>query len=93
MVLSIPIVMAVLFGYCYFGFLATESFGKMSDCIYNDIDWQKIPIELKKYIILMIANMQRPLYYHGFNVVTLELNTFCRVSVLFTHCFEIFFSL
>lgn len=56
------------FLYCYFGKSATDSY------------WQKLPIELQKYLILMIANMQRPLYYHGFGIAVLDLETFIKVK-------------
>lgn len=67
-----------LFIYCYFGELATGSFEKMSDSL-DDIDWYELPIELQRYFILMKANMQKPLHYHGFGVANLSLNTFITV--------------
>lgn len=72
--------MLSMFIYCYFGKLATESFEKMSDCVY-DLDWYKLSLSLQKYVVIMIANMQKTLYYHGFEVVVLNLNTFLRVSM------------
>lgn len=57
-----------LFLFCYFGKLATESFEKMADYAY-EINWHELPIEQKKYFILIIANTQKPLLYHGFSVV------------------------
>lgn len=68
-----------MFPYCYFGELATESFENMCDCVV-ELNWQKMPIELQKYIVLMVSNMQAPLHYHGFHVATLELGTFVNVS-------------
>lgn len=68
-----------LFLHCYFGELATESYDKMAESL-NDINWTELPIETQKYIILMTANMQRPLHYHGFNVAVLDLKTFSTVS-------------
>lgn len=71
--------MVNMFMYCYFGKLATESFENMSDCIY-DMNWQELPISLQKYIVIMIMNMQKTLYYHGFEVAILNLNTYLHVS-------------
>lgn len=68
-----------LFLYCYFGKLATDSYSKMSDCLYN-MNWRKQPIKLQKYFVLMIQNIQKPVYYHGFDVATLNLETFLKVS-------------
>lgn len=69
------------FIYCYFGKLATKSFEDMPDLLYES-NWQTFPIRLQKYIILMIGNMQRPLYYHGFGMVLLDLGTFSKVRVV-----------
>lgn len=51
----------------------------MADCLY-DTNWQKLPIRLQKYVVLMIGNAQKPLYYHGFGVALLNLETFNGVS-------------
>ena len=69
--------------YCYFGILATESNDKMSDCVYN-LKWQNFPLRLQKYVILMITDMQITMYYHGFEVAVLNLNTFQSVSTELT---------
>lgn len=69
-----------LFLYCFFGKMATDSFRDMANCLYRS-NWQNLPIHLQKYIILMIGNAQRPLYYHGFGVVILDLETFTKVNL------------
>lgn len=68
--------------YCYFGELTTESYAMMSDCVYN-MDWYEQPNELQRYFVLMIQNMQKPIYYHGFEVANLDLRTFIKVSEVF----------
>lgn len=65
-----------LFLYCYFGKLATES--QNSWCLY-ETNWQNLPLDLQKYFILMIANVQKPLHYHGFKIAVLDLETFTNV--------------
>lgn len=69
----------ILLPYCFFGKLTTESFAQMCDCIY-DLNWLHLSVGLQKSIILMIASMQEPMFYHGFKIVTLDLNTLVRVS-------------
>lgn len=64
--------------YCYFGKLATDSFFRMGESLY-EVNWQELPIALQKYVILMIGNMHRPLHYHGFNIAILNLETFGKV--------------
>lgn len=71
--------MSNLFVYCYFGKLATECYELMSDCVF-EMNWRKQPVQLRKHFILMIANMQRPVYYHGFDVATMDLRTFIKVN-------------
>lgn len=68
----------MLFLYCFFGKLAIDSFARMADSLF-EANWQDLPINLQKYFILMIANSQKPIYYHGFGVAILNLETFCKV--------------
>lgn len=68
----------VLFLYCYFGKLATDSMENMSDCVF-ELNWLRLTRNSQKYIVIMITNMQKSLYYHGFEVAILNLNTFLRV--------------
>lgn len=52
----------------------------MADCLY-DTNWQMFSIKLQKYVVIMIGNAQKPLYYHGFGVAVLNLVTFTKVSL------------
>lgn len=69
--------LGILFFYCYFGTEATESFEKMADSLFES-NWFDLPIKLQKYMIIMIANMQRSIYYHGFEFGNLDLKTCIR---------------
>lgn len=75
----------ILFLYCFFGKMATESFAKICDRVF-EMNWQKLPLKSQKYVILMITNMQIPLYYHGFEVAVMDLNTFVRVRNALVNC-------
>lgn len=70
-----------LFLYCFFGRMATESFEQMAICLYQ-ANWPVLPNHLQKYFLLMIANAQRPLYYHGFGMVAMNLQTFTKVLMI-----------
>lgn len=70
--------MATLFLYCYFGKLAIECYEQMPLCLFQS-NWPELPAHLQKYFILMIANAQRPLRYHGFGCTVLDLNTFSNL--------------
>ncbi|XP_031632738.1 odorant receptor 67a-like [Contarinia nasturtii] len=67
-----------LFLSCYFGKLASNSYEKMADCLYHDCNWIELPNDLKKSIILMIQMSQKPIFYHGFGIVELNLETFTK---------------
>lgn len=69
---------SILFLFCLFGKLSTEKFERMSNCLY-DSKWNKLPIELQKFYVIIIGVAQRPLHYHGFGVIYLHLQTFTRV--------------
>lgn len=71
------------FLYCYFGQLTTESYANIGHRLF-ECDWQQLPINFQKYIILMIADIQIPLRYNGFGIVVLDLRTFIGVSKLYS---------
>ncbi|XP_055308155.1 odorant receptor coreceptor-like [Sitodiplosis mosellana] len=64
-----------LFIYCYFGKMATESYAQISDCLFES-NWYTHPVNLQKHFILLIANAQTSLFYHGFGFTVLNLQTF-----------------
>lgn len=75
------------FLFCLFGGEATNNYAGMADCVFG-CNWQRLSLNSQKYMILMIANMQQPLEYHGFGIVVLNLETFqsvwkilCNVSI------------
>lgn len=69
-----------MFLFCYFGKFATDNFEQMANSLY-EFNWQKLPINLEKNFIIMIENAQKPIHYHGFNVVILNLETFTKVII------------
>lgn len=79
LIIGISILLANLFLYCFFGKMASESFDQMTECLYES-NWQTFPIEFQKYVLLMIGNAQRPLFYEGFGLVALNLRTFTKVG-------------
>lgn len=73
------------FVYCFFGNMATECYFKMGDCLYES-NWYNLSNDFKKYFILMIANMHHPLYYHGSEMIILNLTTFQEVRAKSAKC-------
>lgn len=76
--ITIGIIATKLFLFCFFGKMATESFIEMADCLFES-NWQSLPIHLQKYFILMINNVQKPLFYSGYGIIILNLETFTKV--------------
>lgn len=76
-----PIVsnMTDLFLYCYFGKLATDIHLSLADRLYES-NWVKLPTEYQRIYAVMIQNMQKSMFYHGFGIVNLDLETFKKVT-------------
>lgn len=68
-----------LYLYCYFGGRSTLDTISYGDLLYES-KWFRLPTKLEKYFTFMIANAQRPLHYHGFQIARLNLNTFLGVT-------------
>lgn len=62
------------------GKVASDSYMEMADVLY-DCNWLELPLKYRKYFIMMIANAQITLNYHGHGIVQLNLKTFIAVSV------------
>lgn len=77
--LSVSVGILIIFLYCYFGALGTESYEKMADALFES-NWPDLPVTLQKYIVIMIAGMQKPIHYHGFGIANLNLKTFISVK-------------
>lgn len=75
---AVPAATSILFLYCYFGKLATESFKKMAECLC-ECNWYDLSPEHQKYYIIMIQSAQQPLQYRGFGIAALDLETFTTV--------------
>lgn len=67
-----------LFFYNYYGGRSTQNFLDMSNLLFES-KWHILPTHFQKYYLLMIASAQFPLFYHGFHIVNLNLDTFQKV--------------
>lgn len=81
LIMCLAIVTSTLnsFLYCSFGKSASDNIASFSDQLYN-ADWPGIPNNSQKSLILMIMNTQQAPAYHGFEMVTLNLETFTKVT-------------
>lgn len=89
--LDIPLGMSILFVYCFFGKMATESYKNMSKCLC-ECNWQDLSLQHQKYFLIMIQNTQQPLYYHGFGIAILDLETFTDVKETIHYISLLFYS-
>lgn len=67
--------------------MATTSYAEMADTVYG-CDWIDLSPKLQKHLVLMIANAQRPLFYHGFNIAVLDLETLTTVTKIIFYAFN-----
>lgn len=84
MVFAGAIGIAKSFIYCYFGKCATDYYTSYAECLFES-NWMVLPNDLQKYFILMISHAQKPLYYHGYGFVHLDLQLFSKVSINNVH--------
>lgn len=61
--------------------MASESYERMTYCLYES-DWMELNNDLQKCFVLIIKNTQIPLFYHGYGMVNLNLETFSNVNHL-----------
>lgn len=73
--------MSTLCAYCFLGVLASTSFEDMADALYES-DWIEFPVSMQTDLIIMIAHMQKPIYYSGFGIVEVDLITFVTVRLI-----------
>lgn len=71
-----------IFLYCYVGSHTTTTFLRFSDIPYESL-WYKFPVDLQKYLHLIIANAQRPRAFDGYAIMDLNLVTFVKVFFFF----------
>lgn len=72
-----------VFLYCYVGTFTTAQFLNYGDASYKSL-WYRYPLDLQKAVQLIIADAQRPLIFHGFGIIDLNLMVFTKVRVLVT---------
>lgn len=68
-----------LFYYCYHGQSATDYLAAFADCLYGS-EWMNLSTMLQKPFVFMIAHAQIPRQYHGYGIVSLNLETFSKVN-------------
>lgn len=70
-----------LYLYCYGGASITAVCLKYSDTIFA-MDWYIMPVDVQKYLILMIRSGNQRLVLTGYGILKLNLETFTSVSTV-----------
>lgn len=76
--MSLLVSSANLFLYCYYGKRSTNDYAEMAHTLYAS-NWYQHSAGLQRFFKMMIANAQIPLFYHGFRIVQLNLETYLKV--------------
>lgn len=64
---------------CYFASRATAKLDQMAEVVYIS-NWYSLPLELQKYVPLMVAFGQRDHAFRGVHVITCSLASFLQVT-------------
>lgn len=67
-----------VFLFCSIGSFTTDNFLRFADISYESL-WYNFPVDLQKYLLLIIADAQRPRIFQGLGIINLNLATFTQV--------------
>lgn len=70
---------AFLFCMCEFGYMVTNQFDMFDDAI-GYCKWYLLPIDMKRMIVILMANHQRPITIHGSGNILCTRIAFKKVS-------------
>lgn len=70
--------MGNIYFYCHQGSVVTASFKALADFCYQT-KWYEYDVRVRKNLIMLIANYQRPVMFNGLKLAYLSLETYMRV--------------
>lgn len=65
--------------HCYLGKSVTERYDALPDHLFHS-RWYGLSMQMQKYFVLLLANTQEPLAFHGLGMFTLDMGAFSAVS-------------
>ncbi|XP_055301621.1 odorant receptor 85b-like [Sitodiplosis mosellana] len=77
-IVGMSVGLSYLFLFCYYGKRTNVYYYLMGHSLFES-NWYLLSYELQKFYVLMIANAQLPVNYHGMNVVDLNLERFTKI--------------
>lgn len=66
---------------CWVGSHITDNFVRIAGISYESL-WYKFPIDLQKFMRLIIADAHRPVVFQGLGIIDLNFVAFTKVSNL-----------
>lgn len=64
---------------CNFATFATDRIASLGDVVYES-SWDELPLKIRRYVALIIARSQEPVYFTGYNLVRCTLEILGKVS-------------
>lgn len=77
-ILGLPMSTGTVFLYCYVGSLTTEQFSRYATIPYES-DWLMMPLQLQKFLLIIVAEARRPVEFSGLGLFSLNLMAFGKV--------------
>lgn len=63
---------------CHFANLTTDHVANISYAAFES-DWYEYPVDVQKYILLIMARSQNPVYFNGLGLLDCTLESFGKV--------------
>lgn len=64
--------------FCYFGDMASNRLSSIGLAVYA-ANWYDYPVQLQRFIVLMISRSGKPAYFNAFDVINCSLEVFGKV--------------
>lgn len=80
LLLGVPFSTGIVYLFCVIGSYTTNNFAGFADASYESL-WHKFPVDLQKYLQMIIADGQRPMVFQGLGIVDLNLMAFTQVAM------------
>lgn len=67
------------FLFCNFGNLAIDHVSAIGDVAYSNLNWFEHPVEMQKYLILMVARSHECVHFTGLHLIECSIEVFGKV--------------
>lgn len=73
--------------FCYFGDMASNRLSSIGLAVYA-ANWYDYPVQLQRFIVLMISRSGKPAYFNAFDVINCSLEVFGKVVIQLAIAFQ-----